>query len=379
MRFDHAHRHDKQASQDTLETEDTHDKSDPHNPHNTHGTHGGEDQDSDSLDDISPGERAAMLMVALGEDAAGEVMQYLNDHEIETLTQAITELKPLSSSLQDTILEDFEQHMLAGTWVNQGGVEFARGTLQQAVGEQRAQEILDRVLANEASGFHLLRNVDPAQIAPFITHEHPQTIALILSQLDTVQAAGVLNQLPESIQAEVTYRIATLDHITPAVLKQIEESLETNLRDLIQGNRDAGGPKVVANMLNMTGSAVEKNVLDHLDTQNSAVAETVRNMMFVFEDIRHLADREIQSLLREVEQRDLIVALKAASEELKEKILANMSDRVRAYIEEEIAFLGPMRLSEVESVQLDIVQKVRQLEQQGQIHVVRGSGEETFV
>lgn len=330
-------------------------------------------------DELTAREKAAILMVALGEDAAGDIMKYLADFEIEDLTHIITELKSLPNDVQDRVLEEFEQHLLAGEWVNQGGVDFARAALERAVGPRRAQEILNRINSNNSSGFHVLKNVSPEQLAPFISNEHPQTVALILSQLDPDQAAGILGHLPESVQAEVAYRIATLDHITPNVLKQIEESLETNLKDILGGHKDVGGPKVVADMLNLTGSTVEKNVLERLDAQDPEVAEHVRNMMFVFDDIHMLSDREVQVILREVEQHDLVVALKTASEEVKSKILDNMSERVRAYVEEEMEFLGPMRLSEVENIQLRIVQRVRQLEEQGQITIVRGAVEDTFV
>jgi len=181
------------------------------------------------------------------------------------------------------------------------------------------------------------------------------------------------------VQAEVSYRIATLDNITPSILKEIEESLETNLRDILGGRKDVGGPKIVADMLNLTGSTVEQNVLDKLDARDPEVAETVRNMMFVFDDLDSLTDREIQVVLREVEQKDLVVALKTASEEVKDKILGNMSERVRDFIEEEMEFLGPMRLSEVEDIQLRIVQKVRQLEEQGQVNIVRGAVDDRFI
>ena len=330
-------------------------------------------------EELSPREKAAILMVALGKEAAGEVMKHLADFEIEEMTQIITELKNLPTAIQDRVLEEFEQHLLAGEWVSQGGVDFARQALERAVGPRRAQEILDRINSNTNSGFYMLKNVPPEQIARFISHEHPQTIALILSQLEAAQAAGIISQLPEAVQAEVSYRIATLDNITPSVLKQIEESLETNLRDILGGHQDVGGPKIVADMLNLTGATIEKSVLEKLDAQDPEVAETVRNMMFVFDDIDTLTDREIQVVLREVEQKDLVVALKAASDEVKDKILGNMSERVRDFIEEEMEFLGPMRLSEVEDVQLRVVQKVRQLEEQGQVNIVRGATDDQFV
>ena len=329
--------------------------------------------------ELSPRQKVAVLMVALGQENAADVMKFLTDYEIEDITHTITEIKYLPAELQDEILGEFEQHLLAGEYMSQGGVEFTRGALERAVGPRKAQEILDRIMSQVSSGFYLLKNVPPEQLAPFISHEHPQTIALILSQLDPVHAASIIGQLPERIQGEVAYRIATMENITPSVLKQIEDSLEANLRDILGGNKDVGGPKVVADMLNLTGASIEKNVLDRLDAQDPEVAEIVRNMMFVFDDIHKLTDREVQTVLREVEQKDLVIALKAASEDVREKVLGNMSERVRSFIEDEIEFSGPMRLSEVEEVQLRIVQKIRQLEDQGQVQIVRSNAEDTFV
>ena len=268
---------------------------------------------------------------------------------------------------------------MAGEWISQGGSDFARAALERAVGPRKAQEILERVTSKVSSGFYMLKNVAPDQIAPFISHEHPQTIGLILSQLEAPQASGILTNLPERLQADVAYRIATMENITPNVIKQIEESLESSLRDILGGNQDVGGPKVVADILNLTGSSVEKSVLDNMDAQDPEVAEAVRNLMFTFADITQLTDREMQTLMREVDQKDLVVALKSADDELKDKVLGNMSERVRTFITEEMAFLGPMRLSEVEEVQLRIVQQVRQLEEQGQITIVRGDTNDEFV
>ncbi|MFC1525951.1 flagellar motor switch protein FliG [Candidatus Latescibacterota bacterium] len=324
-------------------------------------------------------QQMAILFVALGQDTAGEVMKFLSDFEIEEITQAVANLKNVTVPMQDKVLVAFEHHLLGGEWVSQGGMEFARGALERAVGPRKAQEILDRVANTTSSGFYMLKNVAPEQIAPFISHEHPQTVGLILSQLDPVQAAGILAQLPEGMQADVAFRVATMENITPAVLKEIEEALEASLRDILGGNQDVGGPRVVADMLNLTGSSVEKNVLDQMDGQDPEVAEAVRNLMFTFNDISKLTDRELQQLMKEVDQKDLVIALKAADDELKEKILANMSERVRTFVNEEMEFMGPMRLSEVEEVQLRIVQQVRQLEEQGQITIVRGDADDSFV
>ncbi len=324
-------------------------------------------------------QKMAILFVAIGQEAGGEVMKFLSDYEIEEITQAIANLETVSVKMQDEVLNEFEEFMLAGEWVSQGGMDFARGALERAVGPRRAQEILDRISSTTASGFYMLKNVAAEQIAPFISHEHPQTVGLILSQLDPAQASGILALLPERMQADVAFRIATMENITPAVLKEIEEALETSLKDILGGNKDVGGPKVVADILNLTGSSVEKNVLDQMDGQDPEVAEAVRNLMFTFADIGKLSDREMQILLKEVDQKDLVVALKTTEEEMKNKILGNMSERVRGFITEEMEFLGPMRLSEVEEVQLRIVQQVRQLEEQGQVTIVKGDADDSYV
>ena len=337
-----------------------------------------EDEDANE-DGLTPQQTVAVVMVALGEDVSGEVMKHLSDYEIEEITQAIAGLKNVSVEVMDRVIEEFEQLLMAGEWISQGGVDFARAALERAVGPRKAQEILDRITSQISAGFYMLRNVPPDQIAPFISHEHPQSIALILSQLEADQASGILAQLPELLQSDVAYRIATMENITPNVLKEIEESLEESLRDMLGGNQDVGGPKVVADILNLTGSTVEKNVLDNMDAQDPEVSESVRNLMFVFDDIAKLTDRELQVLMREVDQADLVIALKSASDEMKDKILGNLSERVRTFITEEMEFAGPMRLSEVEEVQLRIVQQVRQLEEQGQVSIVKGDSNDQFV
>jgi len=260
-----------------------------------------------------------------------------------------------------------------------GGVDFARAALERAVGARKAQEILERVATQTSSGFYILKNVAAEQIAPFIANEHPQTVALILSQLDAAQASGILGSLPESMQSDVAYRIATMENVTPAVIQEVEEALEASLRDLLGGHRDVGGPQVVADILNLSGTSVERNVLEQMDAVDPEVAEAVRNLMFVFEDIAKLTDREIRLVLHELEPKDLVMALRAATDEMKETILGNVSKRVRTDIEEEMSYQGPMRRSEVEEVQLRIVQVVRQLEEQGQVTLVKGDADDSFV
>jgi len=335
-------------------------------------------QDKSDMD-LPLAQKIAMIMVALGEEASGEVMKHLGERDIEEITQSIASLKHIPVETMDRILEDFETHLMAGEWISQGGVDFARAALERAVGARKAQEILERVATQTSSGFYILKNVAAEQIAPFIANEHPQTVALILSQLDAAQASGILGSLPESMQSDVAYRIATMENVTPAVIQEVEEALEASLRDLLGGHRDVGGPQVVADILNLSGTSVERNVLEQMDAQDPEVAEAVRNLMFVFEDIAKLTDREIGLVLHELEPKDLVMALRAATDEMKEKILGNVSKRVRTDIEEEMGYQGPMRLSEVEEVQLRIVQVVRQLEEQGQVTLVKGDADDSFV
>ena len=336
---------------------------------------------ADEIDTETPTiQKVSILMIALGQDTAAEVMKYLSDLETERIAQAISELDVVTTEQEDEVLEEFEQLLLAGKYVSQGGIGFARGALEKALGPQKAQGLLDRVASTTSGGFYMLRNVDPTQIVPFISKEHPQTISLILSQLDPTQAAGVLNGLSDELQSEVAFRVAQMDNISPLVLRELEDSLGNELQSIVSGQiTEIGGPKAVAEILNRTGRSTEKAVLERLDGQDPELAEEVRNQMFTFDDIANLTDQEIQMILREVDTKDLAVALKGASEDLFERIIGNMSERVGNMLKEEIQFSGPVRMSDVEEIQLRIIQTVRQLEEAGQVTVVRGDSSDAFV
>mgnify|MGYP003966187245 CR=1 FL=1 len=336
---------------------------------------------ADEIDTETPTiQKVSILMIALGQDTAAEVMKYLSDLETERIAQAISELDVVTTEQEDEVLEEFEQLLLAGKYVSQGGIGFARGALEKALGPQKAQGLLDRVASTTSGGFYMLRNVDPTQIVPFISKEHPQTISLILSQLDPTQAAGVLNGLSDELQSEVAFRVAQMDNISPLVLRELEDSLGNELQSILSGQiTEIGGPKAVAEILNRTGRSTEKAVLERLDGQDPELAEEVRNQMFTFDDIANLTDQEIQMILREVDTKDLAVALKGASEDLFERIIGNMSERVGNMLKEEIQFSGPVRMSDVEEIQLRIIQTVRQLEEAGQVTVVRGDSSDAFV
>ena len=329
---------------------------------------------------FSSRQKVAILMIALGQDTSAEILKYLNDYEIEDIAQTIAELRTVTTDQEDEVLEEFETLLMAGKYISMGGIDFARGTLEKAMGPRRAQTMLDRVTATTTGGFYLLRNIAPNQIAPFISKEHPQTIALILSQLDPSQAAGVLNILPEELQSEVTYRVAAMENISPQVLREIEDTLANELQAILTGQiTEIGGPKKVAEILNMTGRSTEKAVLERLDSQDPEIAEEIRNMMFTFDDIANLTDREIQMVLREVDTKDLATALKGSAPEMQDRIFSNVSERVSQMIREEMEFSGPVRMSDVEEVQLRVVQTVRQLEEAGQVTVTRGESTDVFV
>ena len=336
--------------------------------------------EEDEGDDLQARTKVAILMIALGQETTAEVMKYLTDYEIERIAESISELEVVTTEQEDEVLEEFEQMLIAGQYVSQGGMDFARGALEKAMGPRKAQSLLDRVSSTTSSGFYMLRNVDPNQIIPFIAKEHPQTIALILSQLEAVQSAGVLNGLPEELQADVSFRIAQMENISPQVLRELEESLAQELQTILSGQvTEIGGPKAVAEILNRTGRSTEKAVLERLDAQDPELAEDVRNQMFVFDDIANLTDREIQVILREVDSKDLTTARKGANDEMKDRSFGNVSERVGEMMKTEMDFSGPVRMSDVEEVQVRVVQTVRQLEEAGQVTIVRGDSNDQFV
>ena len=340
---------------------------------------GGGAQDG-PLAGMSPRQELAALMAGLGAEVGGAVVRHLREADARWVASAVAEEPEVKHGVAMHALETLRQRIEAGDYLQDGGPALASALLERAFGRGRGQWLLRSEPGDTSSGFYLLRNVAPEQVAPFISYEHPQTIALVLSQIDPHQAAGILSQLPERMQADVAYRISTMENITPAVLLEIEQSLEASLADILGGIQDVGGPKVVADMLNLTGSSVEKNVLDQMDAQDPQVAEAVRNLMFVFGDIVKMTDRELQLLLGEVDHKDLVCSLKAAEEGLKDKLFGLVSEETRTRITTDMEELGPMRLSEVEEVQLRIVQQVRQLEEQGKVTIVRGDyDDDSFV
>ena len=340
-----------------------------------------------ALAGMSSAQVVAAFFIAAGEEVGARVLGRLERGEAVAVGRAIAKLRAVAHQVAVAALEMVRTRIESGAYLERGGVAYARSLLGAVVTPGWAEQVIDRddavqytdAMAEPTSGFHLLKKIAPDQLAPFISHEHPQTIALILSQLNAAQASGILAQLPERLHADVAYRIARMNRVSAKVLKGVEEYLEASLGEILSGNLDCGGPKVVADILNRTEAGVERDISLQIDARDSEVGASVRNLIFAFDEMCRLTDREIQTLLREVDQKDLVIALKGASDELKNKILGNMSDRVRTFIIEEMGHVGPMRLVEVEEVQLRILQQLWQLEEQGQVTIVRGDAEDNFV
>jgi len=333
------------------------------------------------LEQMSPVQRAAALLVALGKDISSEILKNMNDSEIERLTVEIANLRDVPAELERSVLEEAAQIFMARQYISQGGIDYAREVLEKALGRARAKDILSRLEGSlRTTGFNLLKNIDPRQLINFIQNEHPQTIALVLTQLPPQQAAAVLSELSPELQAEVALRVATMEKISPEVVNEIESVLESQFETTETNDLStSGGTKTIAEILNLVDVSAEKSILQTLEGENPDLAAEIKNLMFVFEDLILLDDRAIQRVLKEIETKELAIALKAASEEVKNKIFSNVSERVATMIKEEMEFMGPMRLSDVEASQQRIVETIRRLEDEGQIVVSGRGGKEEIV
>lgn len=324
---------------------------------------------------LSPIQKAAIALVVMGREVAVEIIKTLSEREIEKLTVEIANLPEVTPQMEEEVIKECHAIFMARQYIAQGGIDYARGLLEEALGRGKAQELLSHLEGSlHKTGFELLKNIEPRQLTNFIQNEHPQTISLLLTQLSAQQAALVVSELSPELQAEVTLRLATMEKISPEVLRQLEEVLEgqfgsTTARDLSV----SGGVKTVAGILNIIDTTTERRIMKILETEDADMANQIKNMMFVFEDMILLDDRSIQRVLKEIETKDLAVAMKAASEDVKHKIFSNVSERVAVMIREEIEFLGPMRLSDVEGAQQRIVEAIRRLEEEGQV-IISGRG-----
>ena len=318
--------------------------------------------------------KAAALLVALGPDLSAKVLQHLREHEIEALTVKVASMERLTDEEVNAVIHEAHELALAHRYVATGGVDYARELLAKALGPERAMALLERVVTmHPPAPFEFLRKSDPRQMAMFLQNEHPQTIALILSHLPPVQAAAVLTNLGEDLQAEVARRIATMDRTPPEIINRVEEIMRRRLSSLItQDTRSVGGTSHLVAILSTVDRSTEKHILERLTETDPELAEEVRKLMFTFDDLILLDDRSLQRVLREVDMRDLAMALKAARDDLKEHIFSNMSARAAELLREEISYLGPVRIRAVEEAQQRIVSIVRRLEEAEEIVIVRG-------
>ncbi|RKY72255.1 MAG: flagellar motor switch protein FliG [Candidatus Latescibacterota bacterium] len=333
-----------------------------------------------SAKQFSSSRKAAIVLVALGRDVASEVLKHLDEDEIETLTREIANLRDVSPEDKEEVLTEFFNDLTAGELYAHGGFDYAREVLTQAMGGSRAEDILHRLYTSpKDSGLVKLRNLDSYTLAELIKDEHPQTICLILSQLQTAQAAAILASLSPELQGEVALRMATMEKISPHVVKNVQNALQSQIETTFNSELSAtGGTKVVAEILNQADRATEKQVLKQLEEKNPDIAAEIKDLMFVFEDILILDDLSVQKVMREVDVKQLSLALKAAGDDVKRKILSNVSERVAQMVQEEIEFMGPVRLKDVEEAQHQIVEIIRRLEDAGEIVITRG-GEEIIV
>jgi len=330
---------------------------------------------------LSGRQKAAILLITLGPEVSAQIFKHLRDDEIEQLTLEIANVRKVDSTDRDFILQEFHQICMAQEYISQGGIAYAKEILDKALGEDKAKEVITRLTATlQVRPFDFARKADPAQILNFLQNENTQTIALVLSYLQAEQAATILSSLPQDKQADVAKRIALMDSTSPEVITQIETILEQKLSSTVtQDYTNAGGIDSIVQILNGVDRGTERTILDALEIQDPELAEDIKKRMFVFEDIVNIDNRSIQRIIRDVENADLQLALKVSSEEVREAIFRNMSKRMSETFQEEMDFMGPVRLRDVEEAQTRIVAIIRRLEESGEIIIARGGGDDIIV
>lgn len=326
-------------------------------------------------------QKAAILFITLGPEAASGIIKKLSDSEIQKITYEIANITSVKQNQRTEILSEFIEMNKAKDYILEGGFEYARNLLGKALGSQRAREILEKVseATQQYRPFAIARKADAHQLLNVISNEHPQTIALILCYLQPDKAAQIVSELPEDIQTEVAYRLATMDNTSPMVVKEIEKVLNSKLSTVVRTDMTTlGGVETLVDILNQVDRTTEKNITEGLEREDPELAEKIKQSMFVFEDVITLDDVSIQRVLREVESKDLALALKGCSEEVANAVFRNQSKRAAASLKEDIEFLGPVRLMDVEKAQQKIVGMIRRLEDAGEIIISRG-GEDAII
>ncbi|XXM73518.1 flagellar motor switch protein FliG [Lysinibacillus sphaericus] len=331
--------------------------------------------------DLTGKQKAAILLISLGPDVSASVYKHLSEEEIEKLTLEISGVRKVETEAKEDILEEFHNIAIAQDYISQGGIGYAKTVLEKALGADQAAAIINRLTSSlQVKPFDFARKADPAQILNFIQNEHPQTIALILSYLDPQQSGQILSELPQDVQADIARRIAIMDGTSPEVISEVEAILERKLSATVtQDYTQTGGVEAVVEVLNGVDRSTEKTILDALEIQDPELAEEIKKRMFVFEDIVTLDGRSIQRVIRDCDNEDLLLSLKVSSDDVKEIVFKNMSNRMVETLKEEMEFMGPVRLRDVEEAQSRIVAIIRRLEEAGEIIIARGGGDDIIV
>ncbi|MDE7430910.1 MAG: flagellar motor switch protein FliG [Lachnospiraceae bacterium] len=326
-------------------------------------------------------QKSAILLISLGPEKSASIFKHLRDEEIEQLTLEIANTRSVSPQTKEDILNEFYEICLAQQYIAEGGINYAKELLEKALGEDKAHEVINKLTASlQVRPFEFIRKTDASQLLNFIQDEHPQTIALILSYLPATQASALISALPMEIQADVAKRIAQMDRTSPDVIREVERVLEHKLASLV--NQDytiVGGVDAIVEILNSVDRGTEKHIMENLEIEEPELADEIKRKMFVFEDILTLDDKTIQRVLRDVDNNELGVALKGTNEEVQNVIFKNMSKRLAAMIREDMDFMGPVRMKDVEEAQQKIVGTIRRLEESGEIIIARGGGDEIVV
>lgn len=326
---------------------------------------------------MTGGQKAALFMIALGEEIASSVYPHLIDTEIEDLTMQIANIGQVESEAFDEVFEDFYQTVVAEKYIAEGGVDYARELLEKALGSDRADEVVNKLSTFlQVTPFDFIRRTDSSNLTNFLRNEHPQTIALVLAYLKPTQSSAVIAELSPKVQTDVTRRIALMDRTSPEVIREVERVLEKNLSSVMsQEMTQAGGVEAVVDILSNVDRSTEKSILENIEKDDADLAAEIKNKMFVFEDIVQLDDRSIQQVLREVDTKELSLALKGVTEDVQNKILGNLSKRAAEMLKEDMEFMGPVRLKDVEAGQQRVVKVIRSLEDAGEIIIARGETE----
>ncbi len=326
-------------------------------------------------------QKSAILLIALGPEKSAALFKHLKEEEIEELTLEIANTRSIVPSVKDSVVDEFYQVCLAQQYIAEGGIGYAKELLQKALGDEAAMEVISKLTASlQVKPFEFVRKAEPNQLLNFIQDEHPQTIALILSYMPSLQASQVISGLPPERQADVAKRVALMDRTSPDVIKEVEKILESKLANLV--NQDytiVGGVDQVVEILNAVDRGTEKHIMETLEIEEPELADEIRKKMFVFEDILLLDDRAIQRVLRDVDNNDLALALKGSNEQVQNAIFNNLSSRLASMIKEDMEFMGPVRMKDVEEAQQKIVNIIRKLEDSGEIVISRGGGDEIIV